>query len=96
MFKRLCFLYKIDFILKDNDILQLHDFDSGKMLRCLRLRAGFISGDEEESGVHDGSTVQHRSHQNIVAGTIDEGDMADKFHSVTTPRAFTRRAVFLI
>jgi hypothetical protein len=36
---------------------ELHDLDGCKMLASLRLRASFISGDEEQRGLHDGGSV---------------------------------------
>lgn len=57
-------------------MLQLHDFDSGEMLRSLGLRARLVGGNEEESGVHDGGSVQHGGHENIVTRAVDEGDVA--------------------
>jgi hypothetical protein len=70
-------LNEIDLILKDDDILELHNFHGGEMLGCLRLRAGLVASDEKESGVHDGSAVKHGGHENAVAGAVDEGDMPE-------------------
>lgn len=56
-------------------MLELHDLDGGEVLRGLGLGAGFVGGDEEESGVHDGGTVEHGRHENVVPGAIDEGDV---------------------
>lgn len=124
---------KIDFVLKDDDVLQFHDFHSSKMLcslqagsqareqakgsksqggsgseridRYLGLRTRFIASDEQERSIHNGSTwtrksddedverelvggekkriwqglsvtVKHRSHKNVVPGTINERNMA--------------------
>lgn len=64
--------------LENQDVLELHDFDRGEMLGSLGLGASFVGGNEEESGVHDGGTVQHGSHQNIVTRAIDERDMTEK------------------
>ncbi|KAI6772529.1 hypothetical protein HG530_003487 [Fusarium avenaceum] len=50
------FPHKIDLVLENNDLVELHDLDGSQMLRGLRLRAGFVTGDEEEGGVHDGGT----------------------------------------
>ena len=68
---------EIDLVLQDQDIPQLHDLDGGQMFRRLRLRTGFVTGNEEEGGVHDGSTRQHCGHENVVSGTVDEGDMSE-------------------
>ena len=54
MLKRLRFLDQIHLVLQNDDVLQLHDFDGCQVLGSLRLWAGFVSGDEEKSGVHDG------------------------------------------
>jgi len=64
--------HKIDLVLEDDDVVQLHDLDGGQMLRGLGLRAGFVSGDEEKGGVHDGGARQHGAHENIVTGAVDE------------------------
>lgn len=48
--------HQVDLVLENDDVVELHDLDSGKMLGGLRLGAGFVSGDEEEGGVHDGGT----------------------------------------
>ena len=45
------------------------------MFRRLRLRTGLIAGNEEQGGVHDGGSVQHRGHENVVAWTIHEADV---------------------
>jgi hypothetical protein len=68
---------EIDLVLQDQDIPQLHNLDSGQMFRRLRLRTRFITGNEEEGGVHDGGTGQHCSHENVVSRTVDEGDMSE-------------------
>lgn len=63
--------------LQDDDVLELHDFDGRQVLRGLRLRAAFVTGDEEEGGVHDGGTVEHGSHENVVARAVDERDVSE-------------------
>ncbi len=78
--KRGGLLDEIDLVLEDDDVLELHDLDGSQVLRGLRLRAGLIAGDEEESGVHDGGTVQHGGHEDVVAGAVDEGDVPHKAH----------------
>ncbi len=35
---------EVDLVLQDKDVFQLHDFDSGEMLRCLGLRTRLIAG----------------------------------------------------
>ena len=62
--------------LENKNVLEFHDFDSGEMLGGLRLRTRLVGRNEEESGVHDGGSVQHGRHENIVTGTIDERDVS--------------------
>lgn len=47
---------EIDFVLQDNDMLQLHDLQGSQMLLRLRLRADLIPCNEKERSVHDSST----------------------------------------
>jgi hypothetical protein len=42
----------------------------------LRLGAGLIAGNEQHGGVHDRSAVEHRRHQNIVTGAVNERHVA--------------------
>lgn len=49
--KGVVFTHKIDLILENNDVAELHDLNGGQMLGSLGLRAGFVSGNEKESGV---------------------------------------------
>lgn len=96
MFQRLRLLNQIHFILQNNQMLQLHDLNCSQMLRRLRLRTRLVRGDEKEGGVHDGGTVQHGGHENVVAGTVDEGDMADELHAVAASWSFAGWVVFLV
>lgn len=96
MFKRLCFLDQIHLVLQNDDVLQLHDFNSSQVLRGLRLGTSFVSGDEEKSRVHDGGAVQHGGHQDIVSGTVNEGDMTDEFHARSTAWSLAGWVVFLV
>lgn len=80
---------EVDLVLQDEDVLELHDLDRGEVLRRLRLGARLVGGDEEECGVHDGGTVEHGGHENVVTRAVDERDVAaDAFalFSVCTPR----------
>lgn len=94
--KRLRLLDEIDLVLENDDVFELHDLDGGKMLRCLRLRARLVPCNQQKCGVHDGGTVQHRSHKNVVSGAVDERHMADQLHSVATAGAFARGVVLLV
>mmetsp|Transcript_22956 Transcript_22956/g.45883 ORF Transcript_22956/g.45883 Transcript_22956/m.45883 type:complete len:244 (+) Transcript_22956:1007-1738(+) len=69
-------LDQVDLILQDDDVLQAHDFDGGEVFGRLGLRAGFVAGNEEEGAVHDGRAVEHGGHEDVVAGAVDEGDVA--------------------
>mmetsp|Transcript_26170 Transcript_26170/g.53598 ORF Transcript_26170/g.53598 Transcript_26170/m.53598 type:complete len:270 (+) Transcript_26170:912-1721(+) len=69
-------LHQVDLVLQDDDVFQPHDFHGGQVLGGLGLGAGFVAGDQEEGGVHHRGAVEHRGHQNVVAGTVDEGDVA--------------------
>ena len=69
---------KVDFVLEDDDIFESHDFYGGEMFGGLRLGAGFVPGDKEEGAIHDGGAIEHRGHEDIVAGTIDEGNVTAK------------------
>jgi len=52
---RSCFLsHQVDLVLKNDNVAELHNLNGRKMLGSLRLRAGFVTGDKEKSGVHDG------------------------------------------
>lgn len=48
--------HKIDLVLEDDDLVELHNLDGSQMFGGLGLGAGFVSGNQEESGVHDGGT----------------------------------------
>ena len=50
------FPHQIDLVLEDDDVVQLHDLDGSKMFTGLRLRARFVSSDQKQCSVHDGST----------------------------------------
>ncbi len=50
------FAHQVDFVLQDDDVVELHDLDGCQMLGSLRLWTCFVAGNQEESGVHDGST----------------------------------------
>jgi len=94
--QRLSLLYEIDLVLQDDDVFELHDLDGGEMFGCLRLRTRFVSGDEEQCGVHDGGAVQHRGHENVVARAVDEGYVSDELHAVSASGSFAGRIGFLV
>ena len=96
MLQSLLLLDKVDFVLKDDDVFELHDLDGGKMLRCLRLRARLVPCNQQKCGVHDSGTVQHRGHENVVSGAVDERHMADELHSRVAARTLAGRVVFLV
>lgn len=92
----LLLLDEIHLVLEDDDVLELHDLDGGQVLRCLGLRAGFVTGNKQQCSVHDCGAVKHSSHQNVVSGAIDERDVSDELHSVAASRTFARRVVLLV
>ena len=89
-------LYQIHLVLEDDNVLELHYLDCRQVLASLWLRACLIAGDEEKSSIHDGSTVKHGGHENVVTGAIDERDMANELHTRVTARTFAGRVVFLV
>ena len=68
-------------------------FDSVNML-IIYLRARFIAGYEKQRSVHDGSSVQHGGHQNVVTGTVNEADVTHKtvFKAIHLEDVFLSRA----
>jgi hypothetical protein len=50
------FPHKIDLVLKNDDLVELHDLNGSQMLGGLRLGARFVTGDKEKGSVHDGSS----------------------------------------
>lgn len=92
---RLPLLHQIDLILQYDDVLQLHDLDCGQMFARLRLRTGLVAGDQEERRVHDGGSVQHGGHEDVVSGTIDETDVTDEPEATRTGRPDAREVVVL-
>ena len=72
MLESLLLLDQINLVLENNDVLELHDFDSCQVFARLRLGTCFVAGNEEESGIHNRGTVKHCSHQDVVTGTINE------------------------
>ena len=48
------FAHKINLVLENDDVLELHDLNGCKMLGGLGLGAAFVASNEEKSGVHDG------------------------------------------
>lgn len=67
------------------------------MLRGLGLRAGFVSGNEEKGGVHDGGARQHGAHENVVTGAVDEArglsDTAGGSHICSNSRNVSEQTV---
>ena len=96
MLERLRLLDQIYFILENNYILEFHDLDSSQMLRCLWLWTRLITSNEQQRSVHDSSAVQHGSHENVVAGAVDEGDVANELHPPTASWPLTWRVILLV
>ena len=78
----------IDFVLQDDQVLQLHDLDSSQMFRGLWLRARFVSCDKKQSSIHDSCTSEHSCHENVVTWAIDKGNVASQEHDALASWAF--------
>lgn len=78
------FFHQIDFILQNQNMLQFHDFNGSQVLGCLGLWAWFIASNEQESSVHDGGTVQHCCHENVVTRAIDKAHMTNQLEATRT------------
>eukprot|EP00732_Lithocolla_globosa_P004645 Lithocolla_globosa_v1_NODE_4389_length_1447_cov_46.732759.p2 type:complete len:233 gc:universal NODE_4389_length_1447_cov_46.732759:364-1062(+) len=64
------FAHQIDLVLEDQNVFELHDLNGSQVLRGLGLRAGLVSCNQKQCSVHDGGTVQHGGHQDIVARAV--------------------------
>jgi hypothetical protein len=53
VFESLGLFNQVDLVLEDDEVLELHDLHCGQVLRCLRLWACFVRGDEEKGSIHD-------------------------------------------
>ena len=84
---RLLLLDQVDLVLQNDQVLQLHDLHGSEVLARLRLRAGLVSGDQQESRVHHSRSVQHRRHQHVVARTVHERHVAHQSHRASATRA---------
>lgn len=60
-------LDEIDLVLQDDDVLQTHDLDGRQVLGGLRLRAALVAGYQQQRSIHDGGSVQHRGHEDVMA-----------------------------
>jgi hypothetical protein len=78
--------HQIHLVLKNDDVVQLHDLDGCKMLRGLGLRAGLVSCNQQKGGVHDGGARQHGTHENVVTGAVNEA-IQDKLLDIRSSRA---------
>lgn len=90
------FPHQVDLVLQDDDVAKLHDLDGSQVLRGLRLRAAFVTGDQEQRSVHDGGTRQHGAHENVVSGAVDEPVPCESAKNCScpyniTPGVLTRR-----
>lgn len=67
--------HQVNFVLQNDNVLELHNVHGNKMLTSLWLGVGLITRNEEESCVHDGRTRQHCRHEGIVTWAIHERDV---------------------
>src|SRR6266581_2946735 len=63
----------VDLILDDHDLVDADDPERHQVLLRLRLRAILVRRDHEEGAVHDRRAAEHRRHERLVAGRVDEG-----------------------
>jgi hypothetical protein len=52
-----------------------------------------IFTDKKKSSVHDGGSVEHGRHENVVTGAVDKGHVSDKTKLTTTAGTFTRKYI---
>ena len=94
-------------VLENDNVLQLHNLHSRQVLGGLHpqysttlsylgLRAGLITSNKEESSIHDCGTVEHGGHQDIVTGTIDEGNVTLKTKSTSATLTRAGNVVLLV
>lgn len=69
------FLDEINFILKDDNMLQTHDLNSSQVLRSLWLGTTFIGSNKEKRSIHDSCSIKHSSHENIMTLHKGKSDM---------------------
>ena len=60
------FLNEINFILKNYDVLKAHNLNSSQVLRSLWLGTALIGSYEKQRPIHNGCSIKHGSHKNIV------------------------------
>ncbi|RNA23537.1 hypothetical protein BpHYR1_030778 [Brachionus plicatilis] len=63
------------------------------MLGSLGLGTGLVAGNEQQDRVHDGGAVQHGSHENVVARTVDKGQVTQQLEFAGAARALARELV---
>lgn len=66
------------------------------MLTSLRLRAGLITSNQKQSGVHNCSSSEHSSHEHIMAWAINEGNVPDQLEDWITASWSALRVVFFL
>src|SRR6266403_5819138 len=96
MFEGLRLFDQVDLVLEDDEMLEFHDLHGGQVLRCLGLRTRFVRCDEKKCGVHDRRAVQHGSHQNVMSWTVDERDVTNELHPVSTAWPFAWWVILLV
>src|SRR5438309_1970888 len=64
---------EVDLVLHDHDLVDADDPEGHQVLLRLRLRDILVRRDHEEGAVHDRRAAQHRRHERLMSGGIDEG-----------------------
>jgi len=78
---------QIDLVLENDNVLELHDLNSGQVLSRLRLGARLVACNEQQRGVHNSRTIKHGGHKNIVTRAIDERNVAQELPLARITRA---------
>jgi len=89
-------LHQINLVLQYNNMLQFHNLNRGQVFTRLWLRTGLIPRNQEQGGIHNRRPVQHGRHEDIVAGTIDKGNVSEQGHFPAAIAAFTGRIGFFV
>lgn len=59
------------------------------------MAGGSLTGNEQECCIHDGGSVQHSGHQDVVTGAIDEADVTHQLEATGARWPIAREAVIL-
>src|SRR5216117_2370779 len=63
----------VDLVLHDHDLVDADNPEGHQVLLRLRLRDVLVRRDHEQGAVHDRRAAQHRRHERLMSGRVDEG-----------------------